>query len=144
MVNVPKVSTYFSLLLNHPEGAFRQSEAYSQSKLANILFTYELARRLEGSGVTANCLDPGAVRTNLGRDFRGFFRVLLAVLWPLMISPEEGALTSLYLAASPEVAGVSGRFFFNQKEIRSAPISYNEATARRLWEVSAELANPTV
>jgi NAD(P)-dependent dehydrogenase (short-subunit alcohol dehydrogenase family) len=123
------------------EKEFRQSEAYSQSKLANILFTYELARGLEGSGVTANCLDPGAVRTNLGRDFRGFFRVFLAVLWPLMISPEEGAQTTLYLAASPEVAGVSGKFFFNKKEIRSAPISYDEATARRLWQISAELTS---
>lgn len=126
------------------EKGFRQSAAYSQSKLANVLFTYELARRLEGSGVTANCLDPGAVRTNLGRDFRGFYRIFLAVLWPLMISPVDGAQTSLYLAASPEVAGVSGKFFFNKKEIRSAPISYDEATARRLWQVSAALANPGV
>ncbi|MEJ2262111.1 MAG: SDR family oxidoreductase [Anaerolineales bacterium] len=123
------------------EKRFRQSEAYSRSKLANILFTYELARRLEGTGVTANCLDPGAVRTNLGRDFQGFFRVMLAVLWPFMISPEEGAQTSLYLAASPEVASVNGKFFFNKKEIQSAPVSYDEAAARRLWQVSAALAD---
>jgi len=143
IVNVASRGHSRSIDLDNLQGEkeFRQSEAYSQSKLANILFTYELARRLEESGVTANCLDPGAVRSNLGRDFRGFFRVFLAVLWPLMISPEDGAQTSLYLAASPEVGGVRGKFFFNKKEIRSAPISYDEAMARRLWQIGAALAN---
>lgn len=122
-------------------------EAFGDAILAIVITIMVLELRppegasLSTLGVTANCLDPGAVRTNLGRDFQGFFRVMLAVLWSFMISPEEGAQTSLYLAASPEVASVNGKFFFNKKEIQSAPVSYDEAAARRLWQVSAALAD---
>jgi retinol dehydrogenase 14 len=112
---------------------------YSNSKLANVLFTYELARRLQGRGVTANCLHPGVVRTELARDERPGFRLLLLAMWPFLKTPEQGAATTVYLAASPEVAGVSGQFFANRQAVRSSPRSYDRALAERLWRVSEEL-----
>jgi retinol dehydrogenase-14 len=123
------------------EKGYEGTKAYSQSKLANVLFTYELARRLEGTGVTANCLHPGAVRTNFGSGSSGVFGFMVRALRPLMISPEKGAETSIYLASSPEVEGVSGRYFVKKAEARSSDVSYDERIARRLWEVSSELTN---
>jgi retinol dehydrogenase 14 len=123
------------------EKGYKGTKAYSQSKLANVLFTYELARRLEGTGVTANCLHPGAVRTNFGSGSSGVFGFMVRALRPLMISPEKGAETSKYLAFSPEVEGLSGRYFVKKAEARSSDESYDEKIARRLWEVSAELTN---
>ena len=123
------------------EKGYKGTKAYSQSKLANVLFTYELARRLEGTGVTANCLHPGAVRTNFGSGSSGVFGFMVRALRPLMISPEKGAETSIYLASSPEVEGVSGRYFVKKAEARSSDVSYDERLARRLWKVSAELTN---
>ena len=112
--------------------------AYGQSKLANILFTYSLARKLEGTGVTVNCLHPGFVRTNLGRD-NGilFFFFKLATIFA--VSPEKGAETVIHLASSPEVSGVTGKYFEDKKEVRSSDESYDVETARRLWQVSEEL-----
>jgi NAD(P)-dependent dehydrogenase (short-subunit alcohol dehydrogenase family) len=121
------------------EKGYRGAKAYSQSKLAAVLFTYELARRLEGTGVSANCLHPGVVGTNFGSGVSGAFGVMVRALRPLMISPEKGAETSVYLASSPEVEGVSGRYFVKKAEARSSDASYDEGIARRLWEVSAEL-----
>src|SRR5215216_432573 len=124
------------------EKGYKGAKAYSQSKLANVLFTYELARRLEGTGITANCLHPGAgVRTNLGSGVSGVFGIMVRVLTPLMKSPEKGAETSIYLASSPEVEGLSGRYFVKKDEARSSDVSYDERLARRLWEVSADLSN---
>ena len=124
------------------EKGYKGTKAYSQSKLANVLFTYELARRLEGTGVTANCLHPGAgVRTDLGSGVSGVFGFMVRALRPLMISPEKGAETSIYLASSPEVEGLSGRYFVKKAEARSSDVSYDERLARRLWEVSADLTN---
>jgi retinol dehydrogenase 14 len=123
------------------EKGYKGTKAYSQSKLANVLFTYELARRLEGTGVTANCLHPGAVRTNFGSGSSGVFGFMVRALRPLMISPEKGAETSIYLASSPEVEGLSGRYFVKIAEARSSDESYDERIARRLWEVSSELTN---
>jgi NAD(P)-dependent dehydrogenase (short-subunit alcohol dehydrogenase family) len=121
---------------------YKGAKAYSQSKLANVLFTYELARRLEGTGVTADCLHPGAgVRTNLGSGVSGVFGIMVRALTPLMKSPEKGAETSIYLASSPEVEGLSGRYFVKKAEARSTDVSHDERIARRLWEVSAELTN---
>ena len=121
---------------------YKGAKAYSQSKLANVLFTYELARRLEGTGVTANCLHPGAgVRTNLGSGVSGVFGFTVRALTPLMKSPEKGAETSIYLASSPEVEGVSGRYFVKIAEARSSDMSYDERIAGRLWEASAELTD---
>jgi NAD(P)-dependent dehydrogenase (short-subunit alcohol dehydrogenase family) len=122
------------------EKGYKGAKAYSQSKLANVLLTYELARRLEGTGVTANCLHPGAgIRTNLGSGVSGVFGFMVRALRPLMKSPEKGAQTSIYLASSPEVESLSGRYFVKKAEARSSDVSYDERLARRLWEVSAEL-----
>ena len=122
------------------ERSYSGQRAYNQSKLANVLFTYELARRLEGSGVTANVLHPGVVRTAFGQeDSRGWMRLMLPVVRPFMKTPERGAETSVYLASSPEVEGVSGRYFANSKPKTSSRASYDTAAARRLWEVSAGL-----
>src|SRR5918992_3558000 len=120
---------------------YKGTKAYSQSKLANVLFTYELARRLEGTGVTANCLHPGAVRTSFGSGVSGVFGFMVRALRPFMISPEKGAETSIYLASSPEVEDLSGRYFVKKAEARSSDVSYDERLARRLWEVSAQLTN---
>jgi retinol dehydrogenase-14 len=122
--------------------SFSGSRAYSQSKLANVLFTYELARRLEGTGVTVNCVHPGVVRsTALGRGERFPLPVRLAwpLLRPLMKSPEQGARTSVYAATSPDLEGVSGRFFANSRQARTSEASYDRALAERLWTVSAHL-----
>jgi retinol dehydrogenase 14 len=122
------------------ERRYRWARAYAQSKLANVLFTYELARRLEGTGVTANCLHPGGVATGLWRESRGFVRALLWLGRPFMLGPERGAETMIYLAAAPEVEGVSGRYFVRKEEQRSSAASYDRDTAARLWDVSAALA----
>jgi len=113
--------------------------AYAQSKLANIVFTYELARRLAGTGVTANCLHPGAVATNFGSAGPALIRVAVRVGRPFMKSPARGAATSIYLASSPEVEGVSGKYFVNRREARSSDESYDPEVAARLWKVSEEL-----
>ncbi|HXF41883.1 MAG TPA: SDR family oxidoreductase [Blastocatellia bacterium] len=110
--------------------------AYANSKLANVLFTYQLARRLEGTGVTANCLHPGAVASNL---FRGLPAVLEALIRLVTISPERGARTSIYLASSPDVQGISGKYFARRRPEKSSEASYDLEAARRLWEVSEEV-----
>jgi NAD(P)-dependent dehydrogenase (short-subunit alcohol dehydrogenase family) len=112
---------------------------YGQSKLANLLFTYELARRLAGSGVTVNAAHPGAVATRLGQNNGAWARLAARLHAPFFRSPEQGAATSIHLAASLAVERVSGRYFANAKEIRSSRASYDAAAARRLWEVSARL-----
>ena len=122
------------------ERAYNGQRAYNQSKLANVLFTYELARRLEGTGVTATTLHPGVVRTAFGaEDSGGVMRLMIPVARRFMKSPEQGAATSVYLASSPEVEGVTGTYFANRRPKRSARASYDNELARRLWEVSAEL-----
>lgn len=112
---------------------------YAQSKLANILFTYELARRLEGSGVTANCAHPGAVATGLAQNNGAWVRALTKLLGLFFRTPEQGAATSIYLASSPEVEGVSGKYFIDCKETRSSADSYSKADAQRLWEISTRM-----
>src|SRR5215467_12204786 len=113
--------------------------AYSQSKLATILFTHELAKRLQGTNVTANCLHPGMVATNFGNDNGRVLSFLVKLVMRTGISPEKGAETSVYLASSPDVEGVTGKYFSDCKEIRSSKESYDDLAAQRLWEVSAEL-----
>jgi NAD(P)-dependent dehydrogenase (short-subunit alcohol dehydrogenase family) len=118
--------------------------AYSQSKLANILFTYELARRLGSSGVTANALHPGVVRTGFGAEDSGSLqRLFTPLMRPFMKSPAQGAATSIYLATSHEVAGVTGCYFAGCKRKGSSKRSSDEATAARLWQVSADLVGLT-
>jgi retinol dehydrogenase-14 len=106
--------------------------AYSNSKLALVMFTYELARRLQGTGVTANCLHPGAVATRI-------WRVPTFLTRAFMISAKKGAETTVYLASSPEVEGVTGRYFEKKKEKRSLSESYDEEKARLLWDATAKL-----
>lgn len=114
--------------------------AYQRSKLANILFTDELARRLEGSGVTANALHPGFVRTRFFQDFTGWIGFLMKFGASLIaITPEEGARTTIHLASSPEVEGVTGQYFVKCRPARSSPQSHDRAAAERLWRVSEEL-----
>ena len=122
------------------ERSYSANRAYNQSKLANVMFTYELARRLEGTGVTANALHPGVVRTSFGQeDPQPFFRLLSPVVLPFMKTPEQGAATSIYLASSPEVEGVTGTYFVNSRPKRSNKASYDRAAAARLWRLSEEL-----
>ncbi len=115
--------------------------AYGMSKLANILFTTELARRLEGSGVTANCLHPGTVATGFARDgdADGFLAFGIKVIRPFILTAEQGARTSVYLASSPDVEGVSGGYYVKNRPRQPSAAARNAAAARRLWEVSEEL-----
>jgi NAD(P)-dependent dehydrogenase (short-subunit alcohol dehydrogenase family) len=113
--------------------------AYWQCKLCNLLFTYELARRLDGTGVTVNALHPGVVATNFGMSGGGLIPMLNRLMSIAMLRPEQGAQTALYLATSPEVEGVSGKYFVNQKAVRSSKASYDQSTAERLWQVSEEM-----
>jgi NAD(P)-dependent dehydrogenase (short-subunit alcohol dehydrogenase family) len=116
------------------------SRAYSQSKLASVLFTYELARRLEGTRVTANAVHPGVVSTAFGAEDPGRAqRLLVPLMRPFMRSPARGAATSIYCASAPRLLGVSGKYFANDRVARSSQRSLDEATASRLWRVSAEL-----
>jgi NAD(P)-dependent dehydrogenase (short-subunit alcohol dehydrogenase family) len=114
---------------------------YSNSKLMNVLHTYELARRLAGSNVTANCLHPGVIASGFGRNDRGPFAWAIRLAAPFMLSPERGAETTIHLATSPEVEGVSGKYFDAKKPRRSSRASYDEVTQRRLWELSEELVD---
>jgi NAD(P)-dependent dehydrogenase (short-subunit alcohol dehydrogenase family) len=114
--------------------------AYAQSKLCNILFTYELARRLEGTRVTANCLHPGVISSGFGKNQPGFFNFGVKLVAPLLWTKEKGARTSLYLAESPDVAAVTGKYFdADTREIRSSKISYDRDAQRRLWEISERM-----
>jgi NAD(P)-dependent dehydrogenase (short-subunit alcohol dehydrogenase family) len=113
---------------------------YAQAKLANMLFTYELARRLEGTGVTANAVRPGPVATNFG----GSGRSLLNRVFPLIFRvigkpPEEVARTAILLASDPSLADVSGKAFYNEREVQTSLRAHDAATQQRLWQVSAEL-----
>jgi retinol dehydrogenase-14 len=122
------------------ERSYSGSRAYNQSKLANVLFSYELAKRLRGSGVTANALHPGVVRTSFGaEDPAGIQRLFVPLIAPFMKTPAQGAATSIHLASAPELEQVTGRFFTNRKPTRSVEHSYDEAAQSRLWQVSAEL-----
>jgi retinol dehydrogenase-14 len=122
------------------ERGYSGSRAYSQSKLANVLFTYQLARRLDATSVTANALHPGVVRTSFGaEDPGGVQRLLVPFMRPFMKTPEQGAATSIHLASSPSVADVTGQYFSDSKPKRSSEASKDEAVGARLWRVSADL-----
>ena len=127
---------YFDdLQLGH---GYSSMKSYSQSKLAQVLFTYELARRLQGTGVAVNAVHPGVVRTNWA-DEGGLVGLGVRLLRPFMLSPEKGAQTPLYAAISPETEGVTGKFFAKKKEKRSSKESYEGEEAKRLWDVSMQL-----
>jgi NAD(P)-dependent dehydrogenase (short-subunit alcohol dehydrogenase family) len=122
----------------HGYSAFK---AYGRSKFANLLFTYELDHRLEGTGVTANALHPGLVQTDIGRSAGRW----LGWAWKIMtlfrkgLTPEQGARTSIYLASSPEVRGVSGKYYDQQKAVPSDPGTYDRDASQRLWEISEQM-----
>ncbi len=121
------------------ECSYRGFSAYAQSKLANVLFTYELARSLEGTGVTANALHPGFVATGFGKNNRPPVRLGMNIVNLFALKPAQGAQTSIYLASTPEVEGVTGKYFVKCKPVPSSPASYDTETARRLWEVSERM-----
>jgi retinol dehydrogenase 14 len=113
--------------------------AYARSKLANLLFTFELARRLAGTGVTANAMHPGLVATGFGAQNGRLWQWLYVYINAVGRTPAQGADTLTYLATSPEVEGVTGQFYFERRPLRSSPASYDEAAARRLWDISMRL-----
>jgi len=126
------------------EKSYRPMRAYAQSKLAVVLFTYELARRLEGTGVTANCLHPGFVATNIAqRDLVLPARLATKLIFRFGTSPEKGAKTSLYLATSLDVEGVTGKYFEKSVPRKSTPLSYDESLQQQLWKACAQLTGFT-
>jgi retinol dehydrogenase-14 len=124
--------------------SYSGQRAYSQSKLANILFTNELARRLQGTGVTANSVHPGVVRTNFGsEDQAGFFRIISPLVRPFLKTPTQGAWTPIHLASSPDVEGITGQFFANRKPKTANKAAGNVDVTARLWRVSTDLVGLT-
>lgn len=121
------------------EKGFSGFRVYGTSKLANILFTYELSRRLAGTGVTANCLHPGVVASGFGDSTNPLLRVGFKLVRPFMIDAVEGAATTIYLASSPDVEGESGKYFKNERPVASRKVTYNRDIAARLWDASAKL-----
>lgn len=118
--------------------------AYGQAKLANVMFTYELARRLQGTGVTVNAVGPGPVATNFGMSNRGIFGALTKFAMRSAKSPADAARTAIRLASAPELQGETGKFYYNEREIHSSKLSHNVATQKRLWEVSEVLTKAPV
>jgi NAD(P)-dependent dehydrogenase (short-subunit alcohol dehydrogenase family) len=113
--------------------------AYCQSKLANVLFTYELAERLKGKNISVNCLHPGTVRTRIGNtNATGLYPIVCNLCKPFLISPQKGAETSIYLASSDEVKEVTGKYFQKCRPIRSSKLSYNKEIALKLWKESED------
>jgi NAD(P)-dependent dehydrogenase (short-subunit alcohol dehydrogenase family) len=119
-------------------GAPLTPDSYRTSKLLNILFIRELARRVKGQGITANAADPGFVRTNLGRHAIGGRRMLLTVTRPMQSNPDRAAATPVYLATSDEVAEVTGGYYANRHPMEVSGLATDEKLARRLWSVSAQ------
>jgi NAD(P)-dependent dehydrogenase (short-subunit alcohol dehydrogenase family) len=122
---------------------YSSMRVYGTSKLANILFTRALAKRLEGTSVTATCLHPGFVRTNFVRDVPPWGRTLFALVAPFARSPEKGAETIVYLAASPQVQSASGGYYFDCKLSEPAPAARDDELAERLWRLSEQLVGIT-
>ena len=130
-----------SSFLDNLQGERRYSQfgAYCTSKVSNILFAYELARRLEGTAITVNCAHPGPVRTEFTRKAGGALAFTSTILWPVMKSPEAGARTPIYLATDPGVARITGGYFVNCRQRRSARMTYDRVIAAKLWEISEQL-----
>ena len=125
------------------ERGYSMWRAYQQSKLANVLFTRELARRLAGRGVTTNALHPGAVASGFGRNGRGFFSRLVVLGAPFLASPEKGARTTLHVATAPELKGVTGRYFSGCRERTPSRAARDDDAALRLWQISENLTAPS-
>ena len=126
------------------ESEYTASQVYRKTKLANILFTYELARRLEGTGVTANCLHPGVIATKLLDDYMGgSHEAGFGSGDSFGDSPEQGAAVVLHVATSPEIEGLSGKYFYDNAVRETAPVTYDEEHARQLWDISVDLTGIT-
>ncbi len=142
IVNVSS-AVHMSATLNFDDLQSRKKysgmSSYGQSKLANVLFTYELARRLQGTGITVNAVHPGMVATQFAANNGLLGRLARPVMNLMSLSEEEGADTLIYLATSPEVEGVTGKYFVHRRVVSSSSESYDAAEARRLWQVSEEL-----
>jgi NAD(P)-dependent dehydrogenase (short-subunit alcohol dehydrogenase family) len=123
--------------MTHEKG-YKPLQVYAESKLLAIMFTYELARQLEGTGVTANVLHPGVVATSIAKGAGPLMRTVFALLAPTQLSAEKGARTAIYLASSPEVASVSGRYFVKGKPARSSDASTDGAAQQRLWALGEQ------
>lgn len=126
--------------INHERG-YSSFGVYGQTKLMNIMFTYALARRLNGSSVTANALHPGVVASNFGASNGGAWKFVFTLARPFFVTSEQGAETSVYLASSPEVAGESGKYFIKRKPAKSSAASYDVEAQERLWALSEELTS---
>jgi NAD(P)-dependent dehydrogenase (short-subunit alcohol dehydrogenase family) len=144
IINISSVGHYFGniyfndLLLK--KGRYDGLKMYNQTKLANVLFSFELARRLAGTGITVNALSPGMVNTNIPyKNAEGLYPFLWTLSKPFLRNLAKGAETSVYLASAAEVANISGKYFYNCKAVWSAVISKNEAVAAKLWAVSEQL-----
>lgn len=125
--------------LTHQRG-YKPLQVYAESKLMAIMFTYALARRLEGTGVIANALHPGVVATHFGKNARGsIWPVMVTLMAPFSLSPEKGARTAIYLASSPDVANVAGQYFVKSKPARSSKASNDVAAQERLWTLSEQV-----
>lgn len=119
---------------------YNPMQAYGRSKLANVLFTYELARRMASTGITSNALTPGMVATDIWKKVNRWLTPLInPVMQRIGQTPLEGAQTSIYLATSPEVEGVSGKYYADKRPVRSSSVSYDPDAAQRLWEISSQL-----
>jgi NAD(P)-dependent dehydrogenase (short-subunit alcohol dehydrogenase family) len=128
--------------LQFERGGYSLLKAYSRSKLANVMFSNELARRLAGRRVTSNCLHPGAVATNIWSHTSWYVRPVVSVLKMFMLSPARGAEHITYLASSPDVEGETGGYYENNRRVPPSPLGLDQALAGRLWEVSMQLAQP--
>ncbi|MGI0090738.1 MAG: SDR family NAD(P)-dependent oxidoreductase, partial [Nitrososphaerales archaeon] len=121
------------------EKRYSAMKSYCQSKLAQVLFTHELSKRIAGTGITVNAVHPGAVRTHWG-DEAGALGIGIRIARPFMLSAEKGASTPFYGATSPEVEGVSGKYYDKKKDTRSSKESYDEVESEKLWEISMKLS----
>ena len=142
IVNVSSDAHRFGTIEFHDIGFehdYSPGKSYARSKLLNVFFTYELARRLAGTHITVNALHPGAVRSNFGKELSGIGGFVFRYLDAFMRSPEKGADTAIWLASDASLEGVTGKYFYDRREKRSSKISYDPALAKKLWDVSAQL-----
>ena len=126
------------------ERNYKGTQAYANTKLMNLVFTYELARRLEGTGMTANAVHPGVIHTNLLRNFNFVLNMLFHILQKFFKQPDEGAETPVYLACSPEVADVSGKYYKYRNQLGSSEASYDVENQKRLWSASEDLSGVSI